>query len=169
MGVLLNDPPRLQGAAAALRADTSRVARYAARSLEAVRLDRAGSPAAADSALAVSDDAMRDGGFLLTHQVLDRLIAARGLRRSGAPARAERYLMWIDAALNASRSASLQQGLYALNGYERGLALEEAGDRAGALLQLHRFVDGYTMPPETHRALVEDAKRRIALIQAADR
>jgi serine/threonine-protein kinase len=169
MGVLQNDQPRLQSAATALRADTSRVARYAARSLEAVRLDRAGSPAAADSALAVSDDTMRDGGFLLTHQVLDRLIAARGLRRSGAPARAERYLMWTDAALNSGRSSSLAQSLYALNGYERGIALEEAGDRYGALLQLHRFVDGYTMPPEAHRALVDDAKRRISLIEAGNR
>ena len=169
MGVLLNDQPRVQSAAAALRADTSRVARYAVRSLEAVRLDRAGSPDAADSALAVSDDAMRDGGFLLTHQVLDRLIAARGLRRRGAPARAERYLMWTDAALNANRSASLQQGLLALNSYERGIALDEAGDRDGALLQLHRFVESYTMPPETHRALVDDARQRIARIEAANR
>ena len=169
MGVLLNDDARLRAALAALGADTSRVARYAARSLGAVRLDRAGAADGADSAIALSEDAMRDGGFLLTHQALDRLIAARALRRRGAPERAERYLMWPDAALNATRSMTLAQGLSPLNSYERGVALDEAGDRAGALLQLSRFVQRYTMPPEAHRSLIDDAKQRIARIEAGNR
>jgi tetratricopeptide (TPR) repeat protein len=167
--VLLGDEGRVRETLAALRSDTARVARYAARSLEAVRMDRAGIAGAADSALAVSDDAMRIGGFLLSHQVVDRFIAARGLRRRGEPARAERYLMWSDAAVNTARSGTTVNVLLPLAAYERGMALDEAGDRAGAVYQLNRFITRYTRPPEAHRALVDDAKQRLARLEGAAR
>jgi hypothetical protein len=169
MGVLTGDDARVRESLAALRADTSRVARFAARSLDVVRMDRAGIAGAADSALALSDEAMRTGGFMLSHQAVDRFIAARALRRRGEPARAERYLMWTDAAVNTARSGTTANVLLPLTAYERGVALDEAGDRAGAVYQLNRFISRYTRPPEAHRALVEDAKKRLARLEGAAR
>ncbi|MBL8997111.1 MAG: protein kinase [Gemmatimonadetes bacterium] len=169
LGVLLDQPDRTRSALATLRGDTSQVLRNVARSLEVVRLDRAGVAAAADSAMAVSDDLMRQGGFLTSVEVVNRLIAARALVRRGEPERAERYLRYSDAGANTPRSASTIAGIGILSSYERGVALDEAGRGDAAAFQLRKFVTNYTSPPEAHRALVEDAKRRLARIEGATR
>ena len=169
LGVLQGDADRTRAAATALRADTLRVFRLTARSLEAQRMERAGIEGAADSAIAVSEDAMRTGGFMMSVEAVNRLIAARALVRRGTPARAERYLMWTDAATNTPRSFTVNFALAPLVSYERGVALDEAGDRPGATYQLRRFVRDYTNPPEAHRSLVEDAKKRLSRIEGAAR
>jgi hypothetical protein len=49
--------------------------------------------AGVDTRRAVSDEGMREGGFLMAAEMIDRMIVARALRRRGAPADVERYLM----------------------------------------------------------------------------
>ena len=169
LGVLLDQPDRTRAALATLRADTSLVLRQVARSLEAVRMDRVGIAGAADSAMAVSDETMRDGGFLMSVEAVNRLIAARALVRRGQPERAERYLRWTDAGSNNPRSMSANAGIGFLTAYERGVALDAAGRGDAAAYQLRKFVTNYTSPPEAHRALVEDAKQRLARIEGAKR
>jgi hypothetical protein len=80
----------------------------------------------------------------------------------------ERYLMWTDASINVPRDASAKTPLSPLVQYERGVALEEAGDREGAAYRLHRFLVSYDQPPAAHRGLVEDAKKRLALLEKTD-
>jgi hypothetical protein len=52
--------------------------------------------------------------------------------------------------------------------YERGIALEEAGNRASALYQLRKFVDAYDQPQPAQRGLVDDAKQCIAKLEVTD-
>ena len=111
---------------------------------------------------------MRDGGFLLSVEAIDRLVIARTLRQRGTPADAERYLMWPDAGINAARSATVQNSVGPLVRYERGIALEEAGRHADALYQLRRFVAAYDSPQPAQRGLVDDAKQRIAKLEITD-
>ena len=169
LGVLLDQPDRTRSALATLRADTSLVLRQVARSLEALRMDRAGIAGAADSAMAVSDEVMRDGGFLMSVEAVNRLIAARALVRRGQPERAERYLRWTDAGSNNPRTYSAIAGISFLTAYERGKALDAAGRGDAAAYQFRKFLTNYTSPPEAHRALVEDATQRLARIEGAKR
>lgn len=169
LGIVQDDAGRVRRATEALRADTTRTSRLVARSLEAQRMERAGVEGAADSAMAVSDQVMREGGFLLSVEAVNRLIAARALVRRGTPARAERYLMWADAGSNTPRSATVHNAVNPLVAYERGVALDEAGNRDAAAFQLHRFLLNYTQPPEMHRALVDDAKKRLSRIEGSAR
>ena len=168
VGILLGDGPRVQRARQALHADTSATARLSLRSLSGLLLSRTNAEAGADSLLATSEDGMRSGGFLLSAEGLDRLIVARALRRRGAPARVERYLMWTDGSTYVPREYSAKFPLSPLVQYERGVALEEAGDREGAAYRLHRFLDSYDQPPAAHRGLVEDAKKRMAALSKTD-
>ena len=168
VGILLGDGTRLQHARQALLADTSATARRSARSLSGLWLSRTNAEAGADSLLATSEDGMRGGGFLLGAEGIDRLIVARALRRRGAAARAERYLMWTDASTNVPRDYSAKMPLSPLVQYERGVALQEAGDREGAAYRLRRFLVSYDQPPAAHRGLVEDAKKRLAAMSKTD-
>ena len=111
---------------------------------------------------------MRDGGFLASEEGIDRLMVARALRRRGDPRRVERYLMWTDAATNVARDISAKTPISPLVQYERGVALEEAGDRDGAAYRLRRFLISYDQPPPAHRGLVEDAKKRLAALSKTD-
>lgn len=111
---------------------------------------------------------MRDGNALSSVLAIDRLIVGRALRKRGAPAEAERYLMWSDAAVNTARDIMVQFALGSLVNYERGVALDEAGNRQQAVFRLRRFIDAYDQPPPQHRALVEDARRRLAQFEATD-
>jgi hypothetical protein len=52
--------------------------------------------------------------------------------------------------------------------YERGVAFDEAGDRQAAALQLQKFLTAYDQPPASHRALVEDARKRLAVLEKTD-
>ena len=110
---------------------------------------------------------MRDGAFLLSVEAIDRLLVARALRRRGTPADAERYLMWVDASTNISRQYSVEP-FTPLVDYERGVALDEAGDRSAAAYRLRRFLETYDQSPPAHRALVEDAKQRLARLEKTD-
>jgi TolB-like protein len=168
LGVMHGDAARVQRARQELAADTSRRARNAARSLAGLWLFRTDHDAGADTLRASSDDAMRTGGPLLSVMAIDRLVIGRALRKRGAPAEAERYLMWPDAATNSVRNSTVHAALGALVSYERGVALEEAGDRHAAAYRLRRFVNRYDQPPAAHRALVEDAKRRLAQLEKTD-
>ena len=167
-GVTLGDEPRVRRAQRELTADSSLAMRYAARSLTGLWLDHTKSPGAADTLKAVSEAAIQSGGFLVTIEAVDRFVIARALRQRGTPADVERYLMWPDAGINAARSASVQNTLGPLTRYERGIALEEAGNRAAALYQLRKFVTAYDRPQPGQRALVDDAKQRIAKLEITD-
>jgi hypothetical protein len=167
-GVNLGDEARVRRAQRELTSDTSLAVRYAARSLTGLWLDHTKLNGAADTLKAVSDAAMRDGGFLLSVEAIDRLVVARALRQRGKPADAERYLMWPDAGINAARSATVQNSVGPLVRYERGIALEEAGNRAAALYQLQKFVAAYDQPQPSQRGLVDDAKQRIAKLEITD-
>jgi TolB-like protein len=168
IGVMLGDEPRVQRARRALLADTSATARLSARSLAGLWLEKSNAESGADSLKAVSDEGMRNGGFLVSVEAIDRLIIARALRRRGVPAQAERYLMWTDASTNTPRSYTVKAPITPLVEYERGVALEEAGDRAAAVYRLRRFVTAYDQPPAAHRELVDDAKRRLAQLEKTD-
>ena len=169
LGVLAGDEPRARRAQRELLADTSNVARRAARSIAGHWLARTDAEAGADTLLAASDGAMREGlPLLLTVEGIDRLVVARALRRRGSPAEVERYLMWVDGWMPVARNTSAKLTLQPLVQYERALAAEDAGDRAAAAYRLRRFVANYDQPPPAHRALVEDAKRRLAQLVATD-
>jgi len=167
-GINLGDEARVRRAQKEMASDTSRAVRYAVRSLTGLWLDHTKTSGAADTLKAVSDAAMRDGGFLLSVEAIDRLVVARALRQRGAPADAERYLMWPDAGINTARAATVQNAVGPLVRYERGIALEEAGRRADALYQLRKFVAAYDQPQPAQRGLVDDAKQRIAKLEITD-
>jgi hypothetical protein len=167
-GVNLGDEARVRRAQRQMTSDTALAVRYAARSLTGLWLDHTKSSGAADTLKAVSDAAMQDGGSLLSVEAIDRLVVARALRQRGAPADAERYLMWPDAGINTARSATVQNTVGPLVRYERGIALEEAGRRADALYQFRKFVAAYDQPQPAQRELVDDAKQRIAKLEVTD-
>jgi TolB-like protein len=167
-GVNLGDEARVRRAQRQMTSDTALAVRYAARSLTGLWLDHTKSSGAADTLKAVSDAAMQGGGSLLSVEAIDRLVVARALRQRGAPADAERYLMWPDAGINTARSATVQNTVGPLVRYERGIALEEAGRRADALYQFRKFVAAYDQPQPAQRELVDDAKQRIAKLEVTD-
>jgi serine/threonine protein kinase len=168
LGMVTADAARVQGARRALLADTSAAARRSARSLDGLWLERTDRDAAADTLRAVTEAAMREGNFPMSIEAVDRLIVARALRRRGSPADAERYLMWPDAQTNSVRNFAVKFALAPLVSYERGLALEEAGNRRAAEFQLQRFVDAYDQPLPSQRDLVSDATRRLAALRKTD-
>jgi hypothetical protein len=168
LGVTIGDESRVKLAQRALLADTTNTARFCFRSLEGLRLVHRNQEAGADTLRAVSEAAMRDGGFLMSTEAIDRLVIARALRRRGAPAEAERYLMWPDASTTSVPNLSVRLATGALVRYERGIALQEAGDKRAAAYQLQRFVDSYDQPPPAQRELVADAKRRLVELGKMD-
>jgi hypothetical protein len=168
LGVMRADSARVQRARRELAADTLPIARNAARSLAGLWLWRTDQEAGADTLRASSEDAMRVGGAMVSVLAIDRLVVGRALRKRGTPADAERYLMWPDASTNVVRNTTVRYALGSLVSYERGVAHEEAGDRRAAVFRLRRFVDAYDSPPPAHRALVEDAKRRLARLEKTD-
>ena len=138
------------------------------RSLNGLWLERTNREAGADTLRAVSETAMREGGFLLSVEAIDRMIIGRALRRRGSPAEVERYLMWPDAQTNQVRNFTVKCSLEPLVSYERGVAHQEAGNRRAATFQLQRFVESYDQPVVSHRALVDEAKRRLTALGATD-
>jgi hypothetical protein len=168
IGVLLADEPRVQRVRRALLADTSSSSRHAARSLTGLWLARTSADAGTDTLKAVSDLAMRGEPFLPAVEAIDRLVIARSLRKRGTPAEAERYLMWIDAATPVVRNGSVKAAMAPLVNYERGVALDEAGNRAAAAFRLRRFLTMYDQPPAAHRSIVADARSRLAQLEATD-
>jgi TolB-like protein len=167
LGVLGADESRVRRAGRGLATDTLVTARQAARSLAGLWLARTNPDAGADTLKAVSDEVMRGGDLILSAEAIDRLVVSRALRHRGAAANVERYLMWTDAATNIARQSSVKV-LTPLVNYERGVADEEAGDRAAAILRLRRFLEAYDQPPAAHRALVEDARKRLAALERTD-
>jgi TolB-like protein len=169
LGVVQGDEPRMQRAHRALLTDTTQRARSVSRSLSGLWLQARGdAEAGADSLKAVEDELMRVGGWTGSVIAIDRLAVARALRKRGKPGEVERYLMWTDAAPNATRSLVLKIALTPLVRYERGVAFDEAGDRQAAALQLQKFLTAYDQPPAAHRALVEDARKRLATLEKTD-
>jgi hypothetical protein len=168
LGVMRGDTGRVQRARRQLAADTSARSGNASRSLAGLWLSRTDRDAGADSLRASSEDAMRTGGVLTSVMAVDRLVVARALRARGTPADVERYLMWPDASTNIVRNMTVRYALVSLVNYERGVAHDEAGDRRAAAYRLRRFLEAYDQPPPAHRALVDDAKRRLALLEKTD-
>ena len=168
LGVMRGDAARVQRVRQELAADTSVRSSNAARSIAGLWLSRTDQEAGADSLRASSEDAMRTGGVLVSVMAIDRLVVGRALRRRGTPAEAERFLMWPDAATNVVRNMTVRFALGSLVNYERGVAHDEAGNRAAAVYRLRRFVEAYDQPPPAHRALVDDARRRIAQLERTD-
>lgn len=123
---------------------------------------------AADSLRAVTEESIREGRSFLAVEAVDRLVVARALRKRGTPADAERYLMWPDAAVNNPRSTSVLIALGPLVAYECGVALDEAGQKDAAAIQFRRVIQTLDMAPEAHRSVVEDARARLAKIEATD-
>ena len=168
IGVLLADESRVQRVRRSLLADTSIAARHAARSLAGLWLARTNGDAGADTLKAVSDLAMRGEPFLPAIEAIDRLVIARSLRKRGAPGEAEHYLMWIDASSPVPRNGSVKSAMAPLVNYERGVAFDEAGNRAAAVFWLRRFLTMYDQPPVAHRDIVGDARNRLAQLEATD-
>ena len=70
--------------------------------------------------------------------------------------------MWPDAAINTLRSNTVKAALEPLVDYERGVSLDDAGNRTAAVFRLRRFLTAYDQPPAGHRGLIDDAKKRLA-------
>lgn len=121
----------------------------------------------ADSLMAAEDEAMARSLTFAPALPLTRAAVGRSLVKSGNPQRAEHYLMWTDAMSTTRRTVSVLNTASTLNHYERGLASEAAGDRAGAMLYLTRFVGMMDQPPPSLRGQVDDAKARLARLRAA--
>jgi hypothetical protein len=168
IGIVQGDSTRIRSAMTRLRADTAAEARTAERSLAGLWMHRRLQPGAADSLRVLSDQSMRDGRSVMAIEAVNRLVVARALRQRGAPADVERYLMWVDAAVNQPRSASVFVFMYAIVAYERGLALDEAGQSEAAAYQLRRVVQILDEPTEKHRAILEDARQKLERIEKRD-
>ncbi len=168
IGVAGGDESRVQRVITALRRDSVPQARTAARSLDGLWRYRANENEGADTLHAVTEESMQEGESFLAMEAVDRLVVARALRKRGTPAEAERYLMWPDAGVNNARSVTVQVGLGPLVAYERGVALDEAGQKDAAAIQFRRVIDALDMPPEAHRSVVADARARLVKIEATD-
>ncbi len=168
IGNALGDEPRVRSVVSRLRADRAPLAATAARSLDALWRYRTNEQEGADSLRAISDDVMHSGGSFMAMEALDRLLVARALRKRGQPADVERYLMWPDAAPNLPRSSSVTIAMTPLVAYERGVALEEAGQREAAAYQYRRVLRTLDKPPEGLRYVLDDAKSRLAKIEQTD-
>jgi tetratricopeptide (TPR) repeat protein/TolB-like protein len=167
VGITSGDARRVEAARVALRSDSLPFASYFDRSLGGLWLHRENASAGADSLKALSDETMQSGGFSVVAAAIDRLVVARALRQRGAPAEAERYLMWPDAAVNTGRSMSVVF-IMPLVAFERGVAFEEAGQRSEAIRHLRTFLKLYDRPPPAHAGMVEEAKSRLARLENAD-
>jgi hypothetical protein len=167
IGVSTGDGRRVEAARVALRGDSVPFGAHLDRSLGGLWLHRQNPGAGADSLKALSDETMQSGGFSLVAAAIDRLVVARALRQRGAPAEAERYLMWPDAALNSARTMSTVF-ITPLVAFERGVAFEEAGQRSEAIRHLRMFVKLYDHPPPAHAGMVEEAKSRLARLENTD-
>lgn len=168
VGVAQGDDARVRAAVHEISSIETAAARHAARSLTGLRLAHTDPDAGADSVKAVSDQAMHAGGFLLPVEAVNRFVVARALRRRGAPAEAERYLMFVDAGVNTASDVSVTMGLASLVAYERGVALDDAGNRTAAARHLRAFVDDYDQPLPAFAALVDDARQRLARLEPGD-
>ena len=168
IGVAQKDSARVRSAITQLRTDTAAEARTAERSLAGLWLHARQQPGGADSLRAVSDQAMRDGKSIAAIEAVDRLVVARALRQRGAPADAERYLMWVDAAVNNPRSSSVFAFMYPLISYERGLAFDEAGQLEAAAYQLRRVLQILDAPMDKHQIVLDDARNRLERIEKSD-
>src|SRR4051812_15133840 len=74
---------------------------------------------------------------------------------------ARRYLMWPDAGINTTRSATVQNTVGPLVRYERGIALEKAATRPPALNQRQNSKNAYAHPEGAPRALDEAANQQV--------
>ncbi len=168
LAVVTADASGVDRARGALRKESSPVAAHAAASLRAEWLVKEGAEGAADSVRAISDAMMREGKYLLAAEIVNRFVIARALRNRGQPAEVERYLMWIDAQFNTPRTWGLRFALGPLVQFERGMALEEAGNHADAVLQLSRFLA--TVDPSTtgQQAIIAEARRVVSEQVGAD-
>lgn len=168
LAVVQDNEPRLSEMIRQLEREQNARASQVARSLHALWLVQRGVPGAADSVRAISDAAMRDGIFEYAPEVVNRFVIARALRSRGEPAEAERYLMWIDAASNSSRSYTPRVALGPLVRFERGMAFEEAGHHARAVEQLSRFLASFDRPSSTQQPMVAEARRVVAGVGTGD-
>ena len=168
IGVAGGDSARVHTVIAQLKGDTARTSGVAARSLDGLWRNRANPDAAADSLRALTEETIRDGIGLLGIEAVNRLVVARSLRQRGSPREAERYLMWVDAGVNSPANMSVRALTYPFAVYERGVALDEAGEDEAAAYQLRRVLTALDMPPEVHQSIVDDTKRRLSLIEQTD-
>jgi hypothetical protein len=167
VGIAEGNGARVQAAVAALTADTLPLASYLRRSLAGLWLHPSDPTAGADSLLALSDETMKSGQFSIVAAALDRLVVARALRQRGAPGDVEHYLMWPDASVNSGRAVGVT-AIAPLVLFERGVALDEAGQRSEAARHLRDFVNAYDRPPAAHVDMVADAKARLGRLETTD-
>ncbi len=168
MGIVQGDEARVRNAIRELSADTALVNRHTARSLAGLWLHRSNPDAAADTLRAVTDDVMQRGGFVMAAESLNRLVIARLLRKRGEHAKAERYLMWLDGAFNTPSTITVAMAVGFVTRYERASAFDALGDRAAAATQYRILLERYDQPPPAHRAMVDDARRRLAVMAKTD-
>ncbi|MEJ7760974.1 MAG: hypothetical protein WKF55_15445 [Gemmatimonadaceae bacterium] len=168
VGVVRGDKPRVRAAMRELSADTLSIFRNAARSLDGLWVNRSDPNRAADSLKALSDDFMRGVGYVLAVEAVNRIVVARGLRRAGQSANAERYIMWPDARPSSAANVVTVAVMSAITEFERGSAFDAAGHRASAAVHYRRFVAAYDQPPPAHRAMVDTAKARLSVLAKTD-
>jgi hypothetical protein len=166
VAIAAGDSLRFARAVAEIR-DTSALMVGIVRGLRALWRERR--TGAIDSLIASDDDAMVRSLSFSSALPLTRAAIGRALVRNNEPARAEHYLQWTDAVVNGLRPFTVQAVGLSYNSYDRGLAREAAGDRAGAILHLSRFVEMMDQPPASMRQQVEDAKARLKRLTAQDR
>lgn len=168
VGVVMHDEARTRAAIRMLNADSNAVSRNVARTLAGMWLNTTNPAAAADSLRAATDAMMMRGGIVMSAEGLSRLVIARALRKSNQNAKVERYLMWVDGAINSTIGVHTAFGIGPFAEYERAAAFDALGNRVQALRHYHRFADNYVQPPSAHRDMVNDAKQRIAVLEKTD-
>lgn len=145
--------------AMATLADTAAQSRRLARSLSSLwRVHRTGN---VDSLLALEDETMRTGEVIPATLPVHRMAIGQSLIRSGQASRAERSLMWMDALIGNVEGSSVIVPFGPYNAYQRGLALEASGDRAGDARMFAFFVETVDRPPESVKSQLADAKARL--------
>ncbi|HEX5634809.1 MAG TPA: hypothetical protein VFX50_16310, partial [Gemmatimonadales bacterium] len=142
------------------------------RSLAAFEQGLRGDSAAAGAALArleweeaaVAAPHFRDHPFTIA---VDRMVAARWLAHAGGAEEAARLLTWVDGVYFLHPSTPYGAMLRGLAGLERG-RIEERRSRADAAAAHYRtFLQQYDQPMPSHRAMVDEARERLARLEAS--
>ncbi|WP_411279402.1 serine/threonine-protein kinase [Gemmatimonas sp.] len=168
VGTIFGDEPRVRSAIRLLFADSALLSQHTGRTLSGLWLARIAPDVAADSLRAVTEDVMQRGAYIMAAEAVGRFVITRALRKRGDAAAVERYLMWTDGGMNTPAEWTTLRTVLPIVQFERGSAFDAAGNREAAIIQYRRFVELYDQPPPAHRAMVEEAKERLAVLEKSD-
>jgi serine/threonine-protein kinase len=160
------DRAALSQARAELARSGDAASRALDRSLGALDAALRGDTAEAGSALAAVEweEAAVNAPDFVDHPLaiaLDRIAGARWLASAGDAEQALRLLRWMDGPFLLHPSTEYSPAFAGLVDFERGRIEDRQGHTDSARASYARFLRRYDQPVARHRALVEEARKRI--------